>query len=89
MPFSMAIGKNKLMHQYFPKHSCMGTARMKYDKEIDKEGKKRGVGMERSKAGTKEKRSPDGLNYSNQNTIIINIICQYFIRDEKNVMKFN
>ena len=30
--------------------------------------------MEKSKAGTKEKRSPDVLNYPNQNTIIINII---------------
>ena len=29
--------------------------------------------MERSKADTK-KRSPDGLSYPNQNTIIINII---------------
>ena len=29
--------------------------------------------MERSKAGTKEKRSPDGLDYPNQNTIKINI----------------
>ena len=36
--------------------------------------------MEKSKAGMKEKkRSPDGLNYHNQNTIIINIICLYFI----------
>ena len=31
--------------------------------------------MERSKDCTKEKRSPDGLNYPNQDTIIINIIC--------------
>ena len=30
--------------------------------------------MERSKEGMKEKRSPDGLNYPNQYTIIINII---------------
>ena len=29
--------------------------------------------MERSKAGTKYKISPDGLSLSNQNTIIINI----------------
>ena len=45
--------------------------------------------MERSKAGTRKKRIPDGLNYPNQNTIIINIICQYFIRDGKSTMKFN
>ena len=31
--------------------------------------------MERSKSGTKEKRSPDGQIYPNENTIIINIIC--------------
>ena len=31
--------------------------------------------MERSKVGTKEKRSPNGLNYPYQNTIMINIIC--------------
>ena len=35
---------------------------------------KRDVSMERSKADTKEK-SPDGLNYPNQNTLIIDIIC--------------
>ena len=33
------------------------------------------MSMERSKVGTKEKRSPDGLNYPYQNTIMINIIC--------------
>ena len=62
------------MNECFPKHSGMGTARMKYDKVTDEQGKKRGVSMERSKAGT-EKRSPDGLNYPNQNTILINMIC--------------
>ena len=30
--------------------------------------------MERSKAGKKENKSPDGLNCLNQNTIIINLI---------------
>ena len=29
VPFSMAIGKEELMHECFPKHSLMGTARMK------------------------------------------------------------
>ena len=62
----MAVGNVELMHQCFLKYS---------GKEVDEEGKKRGVSMERSKAGTKEKRSPDSLNYPNQNTIIINIIC--------------
>ena len=37
------------------------------------DGKKRGVSIERSKAGKKTK-SPDGLSHPNQNTIIINII---------------
>ena len=69
----MAIGNGELMQECFPKHSHMGTARMKSDKETDEEGKK-GVSMERSKASTKE-RSPDGLSHPNQNTIIINIIC--------------
>ena len=45
--------------------------------------------MERSKAGTKEKISPDGMNYPNQNTILINIIWYYFARYGKNTMKFN
>ena len=61
------------MYECFPKHSRMGTGRMKYDKETDEECKKRGVSMERSKAGTK-KRSPDGLSLHNQNAILINII---------------
>ena len=63
----------ELMHECFPKHSSIGTARMTYDKETDEEGNKRGVSMERSKEGTK-KISPDGLSLPNQNTIIINII---------------
>ena len=39
--------------------------------------------MEKRKAGKKEKKSPDGLNYPNKNAIIISISCQYFIRDGK------
>ena len=58
------------MHECFPTHSSMGTARMKQDKETDEEGKKRGVSRERSTA----KRSPDGLSAPNQNTKQINII---------------
>ena len=49
----MAIGNEHLVHECFPKHSCMRTARMNKETE---EVKKRGVSMERSKAGTK---SPD------------------------------
>ena len=68
---SMAIGNGELMHESFPKHLRMGTPRMIQDKETDEGGKKRGVSMEKSKAGTK-KRCPDGLSHPNQNTIIIN-----------------
>ena len=39
--------------------------------------------MERSKEGTKEKISHDGLNYPNQNTILRNIIWYYFTRFAK------
>ena len=52
----------------------MGTARTEKDKETDEEGKKRGMGMERSKAGTIEKRSIESQNYPNWNAIITNII---------------
>ena len=50
----MALGYGELTHECFPTHSRMGTARMKQDKETDEEGKKRGVSVERSKAGTKD-----------------------------------
>ena len=50
----MAIGNGKLMQECFLKHSRMGTARMKSDKETDEEGKNRGVNIERSNAGTKK-----------------------------------
>ena len=52
----------ELMHECFPKHSRMGTARTKYVKEGKRlesyltsyeEGKKRGMSMEICKAGTK------------------------------------
>ena len=49
----MAIGIWELLQERFPKHSRMGTARMKYDKETDEESKKRGVSMEKIKEGTK------------------------------------
>ena len=53
--FSMTIGNEELMHECFPKHLRMETARMKYDKETEG-GKKRGVSMEKSKAGRKRKK---------------------------------
>ena len=57
-------------NECFSEHSRTGTARTKYDKEADEEGKERGVSIERSKAGTK-KISPDGLSHPNQHIIII------------------
>ena len=54
----MAVLNVELKHECFLKHSRMGTARMKQDKETDEEGKMRGVSMERSKASMKEKELP-------------------------------
>ena len=56
----MTIADRKLMHQCFPKHSRMGTSRMKYDEETGEEGMQRGVSIERSKADTKKK-NPEGI----------------------------
>ena len=39
----MAIGNGELLHECSPKHSRMGTERMKQEKETEIEGKKRGV----------------------------------------------
>ena len=50
--FSMTIGNEELVHECFPKHLRMGTARMIKDRE--REEVKRCVSMERSKAGTKK-----------------------------------
>ena len=69
----------ELMHKCFLTHSHLGTARMKQDKETE-EGKKREVRMKISKAGMKKKKNHNGLSLPNQDTIIINIICKYFIR---------
>ena len=57
--------------------------------EIDEEGKKRDVSMERSKAGSTKERCSDGLSLPNQNMILIHIIWYYFKRYVKNTMKFN
>ena len=45
----MAIENGDLVHERFPKHTRMGTARMKYE-----DGKKRGVSVEKSKAARKK-----------------------------------
>ena len=52
----------------------MGIARIKEYKEMNEKGK-RGASMKKSKAGTKDKRSPDGLNYYDPNVIIMNTMC--------------
>ena len=35
----MAIGNGELMHECFPKHSRMGTARLKWDNKTEEENK--------------------------------------------------
>ena len=54
----MVLAFFRLVQECFPKHACMGTARIKYDKETEEEGLKTDVCTEKRKAGTKEKRSP-------------------------------
>ena len=49
--FIMDTGIGDLMHECFDKYSRMGTARMKYDKESEDEGKKRGLLKETDKEG--------------------------------------
>ena len=44
-PLSMPIENKGLMHQCFPGHLHMGTARMKYYKDTVEEGKKRRMNM--------------------------------------------
>ena len=74
----MAVGNVELMHECFPKHLRKRTARMIQSYKTKKQ-KKKDVSRERSKAGTK-KLSPGGLSLPNQNTMMINIIWQYFIK---------
>ena len=62
VPFSMAIGNRELMHEYFPKHSPMRTARMREDNDTDEDGKKRGVSMENVKQ-TRKKEVPTAYRY--------------------------
>ena len=38
VPLSMAIGNVEFMYECFPKHSRLGTARMKKAKETEEEG---------------------------------------------------
>ena len=81
----MDIGNGELIHEEcFPKTLAHGTARMKSDKETDDDGNRRGVSMKRRKAVRKKS---DCLSLHNQNAIIINIICLYFIRYGKSSIK--
>ena len=70
------VRKPNVTPRQFP--YCTTDSIPKKDEEGKKRGKKQtieeGKVSRRSKAGMKEKRSPDGLNNLNQNTIIINII---------------
>ena len=58
VPFNTTKRNEEPMHECFPKHSRLGTARMKYDKENEEKYKKIGVSMESSlyyrKVGTKK-----------------------------------
>ena len=47
--FSMATGNGELMNECFPKHSRMGTARLKQDNRTDEDDKKRGVSTKEKK----------------------------------------
>ena len=63
VPFSMAIGNEELMQECFPKHSRMGTARMKLDNETDEDGQKRGVSMEKTVQRAQIKEVPTAYHY--------------------------
>ena len=54
IPISMAIENLELMHEYFPKHLRMGTARFKLDNKTAEESKKRRMIVERSTEDTKK-----------------------------------
>ena len=53
VPFGMAIENVELMHECFPKHFRMGTARIKEHNETDEDGKQKRVKMESRKVDTK------------------------------------
>ena len=46
-------------------------------------------GSEWSTVQLARKKNPDGLSHPNQNTIIINIIWQSFMKNSKSIMKCN
>ena len=78
VPFRMATGNvARVISQTLAQGNSKNEIRYK---ETDEEGKKRGVSMEISNAGTKE--------IPTKNTLIINIILYYFKRYGKSTMKF-
>ena len=58
VPISMAIGNWELTHECGPKHSSMGTARLKQDNGTDEDDKKTAVSMEKSGHDQKKSRRP-------------------------------
>ena len=70
------------MQECFLNHSRMGTVRMKEDKET-----KRGVSMERSKAGAKKKSRRPITTYSKQNNNKNNIVVFYKIWKKYNEIR--
>ena len=62
----MAIENGELMHECFPKHLRMGTARLKQDNETEEESRKRRMNVERSTkySGHEKKSCPVTLSCS-------------------------
>ena len=60
--FQNGYRKWELVHECFPEHLRMGTAIMKWDKEIEEEGKVRRMWIcGKKRCGHEKKRSPDAL----------------------------
>ena len=82
----MVIGNVELMHECFPRHSCMRTARMK-DKETGQEGNKRGLSMERSNSLVrKKKQAPTAYHSSskyNNDKYIMVFFCKIWIKNNE------
>ena len=66
----MAIGNMEFMHECFPEHLCMGTARMRKKYHSKKKKQKKEVRRDiicKEVKQAQKKRSPDGLSLPNQN----------------------
>ena len=71
------------MHECFLKHSPMGTVGMKLNKETVEEGKKRGMSMERSKAGSRRPITTKSKYKNNKYYMVL------LYKIWKNTMKFS